>query len=119
MRKISRFTATTAVTAISAVMFVAAMPAQAQDEPAPADTSGDQLETVSTTDESGERVIVVTAKAYVPQGASTATKSDIPLVETPQSVSVVSRDQIDLLNFVDAQQAVRYVAGATGENYGP
>jgi iron complex outermembrane receptor protein len=27
---------------------------------------------------------------------------------------VVSRDQIDLLNFVDAQQAVRYVAGATG-----
>ncbi|WP_241229840.1 TonB-dependent siderophore receptor [Tsuneonella rigui] len=119
MRKISRFTATTAVTAISAVMFVAAMPAQAQDEPAPADTSGDQLETVATTDESGERVIVVTAKAYVPQGASTATKSDIPLVETPQSVSVVSRDQIDLLNFVDAQQAVRYVAGATGENYGP
>jgi iron complex outermembrane receptor protein len=123
MRMNSRFSASTAGLAIAAGMLLTAHPALAQDDPdtgtADAATSGDQLETVATTDESGERMIVVTAKAYVPQGPSTATKSDIPLVETPQSISVVSRDQIDLLNFVDAQQAVRYVAGATGENYGP
>ncbi len=41
------------------------------------------------------------------------------VVRTPQSISVVTRDQIDLLNFVDAQQAVRYVSSVTGENYGP
>ena len=76
------------------------------------------METIETT-EDGERVIIVTSESYVPEGSLTATKSDIPLVETPQSISVVSRDQIDLLNFIDAQQAVRYVAGATGENYGP
>ena len=34
-------------------------------------------------------------------------------------MSVITRDQIDLLDFVDAQQAVRYTAGVYGENYGP
>ena len=34
-------------------------------------------------------------------------------------MSVVTRDQIDLLNFIDVQQAVRYTAGIVGENYGP
>ncbi|MCB2047342.1 MAG: TonB-dependent siderophore receptor [Novosphingobium sp.] len=68
----------------------------------------------------GESVIVVTAARYVPSDeGETATKSNIPLIETPQSISVVTRDQIDLLNFIDAQQAVRYVAGVSGENYGP
>lgn len=63
--------------------------------------------------------IVVTARRFVPSGAITASKTTAPLIETPQSVSVISRDQIDLLNFVDVQQAVRYTAGIVGENYGP
>jgi len=63
--------------------------------------------------------IIVRAARYVPEGAETANKTNIPLIETPQSVSVVTRDQIDLLSFVDTQQAVRYTAGAFGENYGP
>jgi len=67
----------------------------------------------------GIETIVVTAKKYVPEGGESATKSDIPLIETPQSVSVITRDQIDLLNFTDSQQAVRYAAGVEGENYGP
>ncbi|MGN6497425.1 MAG: TonB-dependent receptor plug domain-containing protein, partial [Tsuneonella sp.] len=121
MRNYFRLTAGTAFTALASGLALAAAPAHAQDTATAGDStqSNDQLETVQTTDASGDKVIVVTAKAYVPTGASTATKSNIPLVETPQSVSVVSRDQIDLLNFIDAQQAVRYVAGATGENYGP
>lgn len=63
--------------------------------------------------------IIVTAPDYVPTESETGTKSDIPLIEMPQSISVVTRDQIDLLNFIDVQQAVRYVAGVSGENYGP
>src|SRR5690606_20790801 len=63
--------------------------------------------------------IVVTAPNYVPAGSMTATKSGAPLIETPQSISVVTRDQIDLLGFTDVQQAVRYTAGIVGENYGP
>ena len=66
--------------------------------------------------ENGE--VIVTARRYVP-GAAFASKANIPLIETPQSVTVITRDQIDLLNFVDAQQAVRYTSGVFGENYGP
>lgn len=76
-------------------------------------------ETIAT-EVDGERIIIVQAARYVPSTeGETATKSNIPLIETPQSVTVVTRDQIDLLNFIDAQQAVRYVAGVSGENYGP
>ncbi len=67
----------------------------------------------------GEEMIVVTARNYVPDGSMSATKTDAPLLETPQSVSVITRDQIDLLNFVDVQQAIRYTSGIVGENYGP
>lgn len=63
--------------------------------------------------------ITVIAPGYVPSGSMTATKSDIPLIETPQSISVVTRDQIDLLSVTDVQQAIRYTAGIVGENYGP
>lgn len=66
-----------------------------------------------------QETIIVIAPEYVPQDGATANKSNIPLIQTPQSVSIVTRDQIDLLNFIDAQQAVRYTAGAFGENYGP
>ncbi len=71
------------------------------------------------TTQQDDGAIVVTARRFVPQGAITASKTTAPLIETPQSVSVISRDQIDLLNFVDVQQAVRYTSGIVGENYGP
>jgi len=73
----------------------------------------------SRTTVDGQDVIIVTARNYVPEGSQTASKADIPLIETPQSISVITRDQIDLLNFVDAQQAVRYTSGVFGESYGP
>ena len=67
----------------------------------------------------GQDVIIVTADRYVPEGSISATKTGAPLIETPQSISVITRDQIDLLNFIDVQQAVRYTSGIVGENYGP
>ena len=63
--------------------------------------------------------IIVVAPRYVPEGAVQAAKTAAPLIELPQSISVVTRDQIDLLGFIDVQQAVRYTAGIVGENYGP
>lgn len=63
--------------------------------------------------------VVVTAERYVSREGSVASKSDIPLVEMPQSVSVVSRDMIDLLNWTSLNESVRYSAGATGEAFGP
>lgn len=63
--------------------------------------------------------IIVIAPEYVPEDGASANKANISLMETPQSVSVITRDQIDLLSFIDAQQAVRYTSGVFGENYGP
>ena len=63
--------------------------------------------------------VVVTAPRYVSTDGNSASKSDIPLVEMPQSVSVVSRDMIDLLNWTSLNESVRYSAGATGEAFGP
>jgi iron complex outermembrane receptor protein len=117
-----RFKRTQLALLTSAALFV---PAAAHAQAAtPATTNADQPseqavgEAVQTT-RTQEGDIVITARNYVPQGAETATKSNIPLIQTPQSISVITRDQIDLLNFIDAQQAVRYTAGAFGENYGP
>lgn len=105
----------------SAALFIPAAAYSQQNSPA--DTSAqpsDQNapEAVKTT-RTSQGDIVVVARHYVPEGAETATKTNIPLIQTPQSISVITRDQIDLLNFIDAQQAVRYTAGAFGENYGP
>src|SRR5688572_21963741 len=68
-------------------------------------------------DELGE--VIVSAPRYVSTEGNSASKSDIPLVEMPQSVSVVSRDMIDLLNWTSLNESVRYSAGATGEAFGP
>lgn len=91
--------------------------AMAQDTAAVAAEANDAGGIETTSSEEGE--VVVVAPRFVPSGAITASKTTAPLIETPQSVSVITRDQIDLLNYVDVQQAVRYTAGVVGENYGP
>lgn len=63
--------------------------------------------------------IIVSAPQYVPSASRSALKDDAPLVEIPQSVTLISRDQIDLLNWSSLQDAMRYTAGVTGENFGP
>ena len=62
--------------------------------------------------------IVVTAPHYVPTDEGVATKSGTPLLETPQSVTVITRDQIDLLDIQNLGQAVRYTSGVDGEIFG-
>ena len=63
--------------------------------------------------------LVVTAPRYVPTINVSATKIAIPLIETPQAISVITRDQMDVLNFQNLEQAVRYTSGIIGENFGP
>lgn len=62
--------------------------------------------------------LVVTAPNYVPQGSVATSKAGIALIENPESISVISRDQIDLLGWTNLGQVARYSAGVTGENYG-
>jgi len=50
--------------------------------------------------------------------SKTATKTDTPLIETPQSISVVNRDLMDMLGASSAAEAVRYSAGVSIGGYG-
>ncbi len=53
---------------------------------------------------------------YVATRSATGTKTDTPLIETPQSISVVTRDQIEAQDAQSAKQALAYTAGLAGEN---
>lgn len=51
--------------------------------------------------------------------AATATKTDTPLIETPQSISVITRERLTEQNPPTMQDALRYVAGVRSDPYGP
>lgn len=55
---------------------------------------------------------------YRAKNAQTATKTDTPLAETPQSVTVVTRDQIVDQGATNLQDALNYAAGVRSDAYG-
>jgi iron complex outermembrane receptor protein len=52
---------------------------------------------------------------YVARRSDSATKTDTPLIETPQSVTVITRDQMDDQGAQSVSQALRYTAGVLAE----
>ena len=52
-------------------------------------------------------------QGFVARRAVTATKTDTPLMETPQSITVITRDRMELQGAQSVQQAVGYTAGVT------
>lgn len=58
-------------------------------------------------------------KGYVASQSATGTKTDTPLIETPQSVSVVTADQIKAQGAQGVAEALRYTSGVTSDYYGP
>jgi iron complex outermembrane receptor protein len=71
----------------------------------------------STTGDDGSRLseVVVSAQTYQ---QSTATKTDTPVLEVPQSVSVISRIQLDEQAPQSINEALRYSAGVVPESEG-
>lgn len=57
-------------------------------------------------------------EGYVAKRSATATKTDTPIIETPQSISVVSRKDMDIRNVRDVGDAVAYSSGVLGGNAG-
>ncbi|EZP50041.1 TonB-dependent siderophore receptor [Sphingomonas sp. RIT328] len=69
-----------------------------------------------TAGSSATDIVVTGAK---PVGvASSGTKSDLPIAETPQSISVISSEEIAKLGLANLNQALRFVAGVTTEQRG-
>jgi iron complex outermembrane receptor protein len=57
-------------------------------------------------------------RGFVAEQEITGTKTDTPLIESPQSISVIPRDQIDARQAQTLGEALRYTPGVRGENYG-
>ncbi|MBW9051422.1 TonB-dependent siderophore receptor [Rhizobium mesosinicum] len=57
-------------------------------------------------------------KGFVARTSATATKTGTPLIETQQSISVLTADQLKSQNAETVGQALDYVPGVVGEPYG-
>lgn len=55
---------------------------------------------------------------YVAYDSATATKTETPIIETPQSIAVVTRDQMTAQNVQTVAGALRYTASVLAEPYG-
>ncbi|MCK8784308.1 TonB-dependent siderophore receptor [Roseomonas sp. NAR14] len=54
-------------------------------------------------------------QGFVAGRTATATKTDTPTIETPQSVTTITRDQMDAQNVQSVSAALRYAAGVVPE----
>ncbi|HTU10509.1 MAG TPA: TonB-dependent receptor plug domain-containing protein, partial [Allosphingosinicella sp.] len=63
-----------------------------------------------------ETDIVVTATGR--STAASSTKTDTPLIETPQSISVISREEMDVRAVTSVSESLAYVAGVQAQSMG-
>ncbi len=73
--------------------------------------------TPATDKDSKIETVVVTGR-MISTDASTATKTNTPIIETPQSISVINQQQLILQNPQDISQAISYSAGVTPALFG-
>lgn len=95
-------------------------PLAAQGTPEPYDDTvpvhGDEEPVeLSPVDVQGTRV---EAPRYQATDSTSATKTDTPIIETPQSVSVISAEQLRDLGALTLQDSFRYSAGMRSDAYG-
>ncbi|WBV45291.1 TonB-dependent siderophore receptor [Pseudoroseomonas cervicalis] len=97
----------------SAALSVLGLPAAAQTSPAAEAAEGvvlPNLDVQATAWRAWEHT-----PGYVAPVTTTGSKTDTPLIEAPQSVGVVTRDQIDDQAPLSVSQALRYTAGVLPE----
>jgi iron complex outermembrane receptor protein len=87
------------------------------DAPASGTADASSLPPVRVTS-SRDNSRVGSADGIVPVSAVTATKTDTPLIETPQSVSVVTRDQMTMQGANNVAEALRYTSSVISEQQG-
>jgi iron complex outermembrane receptor protein len=76
------------------------------------------LDPIAVTAEGATETATGPVEGYVAERSATGTKTDTPIVETPQSISVVPRDQMEAQNAETLSEALRYTAGVQSEIYG-
>jgi iron complex outermembrane recepter protein len=64
-------------------------------------------------------IVTVTATAgFVAASSTTATKMDAPLIEIPQTVSVITQDQMNARNVQTVNEAIQYTGSVGVDTYG-
>lgn len=58
------------------------------------------------------------AVGYIAVDSIVGTKTDTPLLETPQSISVITNDEMEAQNVNNLAEALRYTPGIQGETFG-
>ena len=84
----------------------------ARANPAPAASSVVNLDTINVT---GAPSATGPVEGYIATNSATGTKTDTPLIRTPQSISVVTRDQVEAQGAQSVTQALRYTSGLAAE----
>lgn len=82
-------------------------------------TTEGSLPEIRVTEKRAQESPIGLVTGLVAKRSITATKTDTPIIETPQSVSVVTRDQMDAQNIQSVSEALRYTAGVQAEANGP
>ncbi|UMY61990.1 MULTISPECIES: TonB-dependent siderophore receptor [unclassified Pseudomonas] len=59
-----------------------------------------------------------TSSGYVATRTAAGTKTDTPIVETPRSMTVITRQQLDDRQVLNLNDALRYTAGVQSSGYG-
>ncbi|MCU4675230.1 TonB-dependent siderophore receptor [Catenovulum sp. 2E275] len=72
----------------------------------------------SSKDENIEVIEVKSVRGYISYVSATGGKSDIPIIETPMTVSVLTEERIENLGSLTVQDALGYVAGLYNGPYG-
>lgn len=105
-----------AAAVLTAFAFPAACPlaAYAQQNEQP----GVTLPTVTVTAPGAEETATGPVAGYRAKRSATATKTDTPLHETPQSISVVPREQFEDQGASNLQDTMRYTAGVYANTFG-
>ncbi|MFS8037022.1 TonB-dependent siderophore receptor [Xanthobacter sp. AM11] len=96
----------------AATALVAAAPARAQQ------ATDVALDTVTVETQATAQTPTGPVEGYVAQRTITGSKTDTPVIEVPQSVSVVTRDQMDDRAVQNVGQALDYSVGVLGQPYG-
>jgi iron complex outermembrane recepter protein len=65
----------------------------------------------ATSDTQSESPLKSPANSFVAKTSSAGTKTDTPILETPQSISVVTREQLDTRDVKTMVEALQYVPG--------
>lgn len=82
------------------------------------DTAVTQDVSASTAGHAGTEKANGPVQGYLAGQSVTATKTDTPILTTPQSISVVTKDQVEAQGATNITEALRYTPGVTVESFG-